>query len=158
MSATIDADKLSKYFDDCPMMHIEGLAYPVKDIYLEEILNMTKFQLPEEQRRPEKPWHKHRKLNKSMETFSAKEIRYRAEIGTYFFISFLVVNILITTMSFLILSQVGVLSRHLCYKLSSSKPPVDLFTAIMHCNVTYWRFQLTNHFFNLTPTKIEFYI
>lgn len=37
MSATLNAEALSSYFDNCPMVHIEGLAFPVQDVYLEEI-------------------------------------------------------------------------------------------------------------------------
>ncbi|KAM3965865.1 ATP-dependent RNA helicase Rhau [Aphomia sociella] len=85
MSATIDADKLSTYYDNCPMLHIEGLAYPVKDVYLEEILQFTKYKLPEERKRNNnsKPWHRHRKANKGFETFEEKEIKYRAEVGPW---------------------------------------------------------------------------
>ncbi|CAH0400919.1 unnamed protein product [Chilo suppressalis] len=87
MSATIDADKLSTYFNNCPMMHIEGLAYPVKDIYLEEILHLTKFQLKESQQpkgggqRPFKHggWRNRGAAATEME----KAIKYRAEIAPW---------------------------------------------------------------------------
>lgn len=91
MSATIDADTLSSYFDNCPMMHIEGLAYPVKDVYLEEILEMTKFKLPVVDNKIQKnvkPWHRHKK--KKLANEMEKEIQYRAEVGkldcTYLFV------------------------------------------------------------------------
>lgn len=84
MSATIEADKLCSYFDDCPMMHIEGLAYPVKDIYLEEILQMTKFTLPEEPPQGRgnqhvKPWQRSKMKKQAAEM--QMDIQYKAEIG-----------------------------------------------------------------------------
>ncbi|XP_013189762.2 ATP-dependent DNA/RNA helicase DHX36 [Amyelois transitella] len=87
MSATIDADKLSSYYDDCPMMHIEGLAYPVQDIYLEEILQTTGFipdleQMGKNKNMSKPRWHKYIK-KKSKETISEQMIKYRAEVGPW---------------------------------------------------------------------------
>ncbi|CAG4952139.1 unnamed protein product [Colias eurytheme] len=86
MSATLDADVLSNYFDDCPVVHIEGLAYPVEDVYLEDILKFTNFKLEEEPPKPKKPrWMKHRDKGKGhvdpdeME----KDIQYKAEIAPW---------------------------------------------------------------------------
>lgn len=90
MSATIDAEKLSEYFDNCPMIHIEGLAYPVEDIYLEDILEATKYQLPEMKtkvyNRPQPKWMKHAGRNfKSRDAKETeKQVQYRAEISTFF--------------------------------------------------------------------------
>lgn len=93
MSATIDAEKISEYFDKCPMIHIEGLAYPVEDIYLEDILEATKFQLPEaksntfNKRQPK--WMKY--ATKNLKNRDAKEIekqvQYRAEISMFIYTS-----------------------------------------------------------------------
>lgn len=84
MSATIEADQLCSYFDGCPMMHIEGVAYPVQDIYLEDILQMTKFTLPVEEGQGRghqqfKPWQRS-KIKKQAEEMQ-KDIQYKAEIG-----------------------------------------------------------------------------
>ncbi|XP_034834976.1 ATP-dependent DNA/RNA helicase DHX36-like [Maniola hyperantus] len=82
MSATIDADTLSQYFDGCPLLHIEGLAYPVQDIYLEQILEITKYNLPPEKQKAHFPkWMKYARRNTSdpME----KDIKYKAEIGPW---------------------------------------------------------------------------
>ncbi|GBP76774.1 ATP-dependent RNA helicase DHX36 [Eumeta japonica] len=76
MSATLDADRLCAYFNDCPRMHIEGLAYPVKDIFLEEILMMTGYTLPPLQ--PPK-YMKKKKQRHGMQ----KEIMYRADVGPW---------------------------------------------------------------------------
>ncbi|CAG9564668.1 unnamed protein product [Danaus chrysippus] len=82
MSATLDAKSLSAYFDNCPLMHIEGLAYPVKDVYLEEILNLTNFTLPTERPKAlQAKWMKYRKKN--VADAMEKDIQYRAEIGNW---------------------------------------------------------------------------
>lgn len=54
MSATLKAEQFSKYFNDCPMVHIEGFTYRVNEIYLEDILEetgYTDFQPPKNSRR-----------------------------------------------------------------------------------------------------------
>ncbi|XP_046969816.1 ATP-dependent DNA/RNA helicase DHX36-like [Vanessa cardui] len=82
MSATLDAESLSGYFDNCPLMHIEGLAYPVQDIYLEDILEFTRFKLPPEKVKQQQPkWMKHRRNRKADEM--EKDIKYKAEIGQW---------------------------------------------------------------------------
>ncbi|XP_071999076.1 ATP-dependent DNA/RNA helicase DHX36 isoform X2 [Engystomops pustulosus] len=47
MSATLNAEKFSQYFDGCPMLHIPGLTFPVKEYLLEDVYEMVKF-CPEE--------------------------------------------------------------------------------------------------------------
>ncbi|KAJ0174608.1 hypothetical protein K1T71_009716 [Dendrolimus kikuchii] len=87
MSATVDSEKLTSYFDNCPMLHIEGLAYPVQDIYLEDILAMTKYKLPDENSNNKKyknvkPWHKHI-IRKREAREMEKDIQYKARIGPW---------------------------------------------------------------------------
>lgn len=50
MSATIDYDKFSKYFDNCPIIHVSGLLYPVivnyekmKANYLDQAVDSIKY-------------------------------------------------------------------------------------------------------------------
>ena len=43
MSATLNAELFSKYFHNCPMINIPGFTFPVKEFYLEDILEMTGF-------------------------------------------------------------------------------------------------------------------
>ncbi|XP_041849753.1 ATP-dependent DNA/RNA helicase DHX36 [Melanotaenia boesemani] len=43
MSATLNAEKFSKYFDNCPMVHIPGLTFPVEEFLLEDILEMIRY-------------------------------------------------------------------------------------------------------------------
>ncbi|CAK6963498.1 ATP-dependent DNA/RNA helicase DHX36 [Scomber scombrus] len=52
MSATLNAEKFSKYFDHCPMIHIPGLAFPVEEFLLEDVLEMTRFCPQNQDRRP----------------------------------------------------------------------------------------------------------
>ncbi|CAO1428871.1 unnamed protein product [Diamesa hyperborea] len=43
MSATLKAEQFSKYFHNCPMIHIEGFTFKVKEIFLEDILEETGY-------------------------------------------------------------------------------------------------------------------
>ncbi|VVA15377.1 PREDICTED: DExH-box ATP-dependent RNA helicase [Prunus dulcis] len=43
MSATINADLFSKYFGNCPTIHIPGLTFPVAELFLEDILEKTRY-------------------------------------------------------------------------------------------------------------------
>lgn len=43
MSATIDTTLFSRYFNDCPVVEIQGRAFPVQQYFLEDCLEMTKF-------------------------------------------------------------------------------------------------------------------
>ncbi|KAM9734221.1 ATP-dependent DNA/RNA helicase DHX36 [Menidia menidia] len=52
MSATLNAEKFSKYFDNCPMIHIPGLAFPVEEFLLEDILEMIRYSPQNQDRRP----------------------------------------------------------------------------------------------------------
>ncbi|XP_037877360.2 ATP-dependent DNA/RNA helicase DHX36 isoform X2 [Bombyx mori] len=87
MSATINAEHLTSYFGDCQRIHIEGIAYPVQDVYLEEILKMTGYKLPPaENKRADKrkTWQNHTKKAKAMAASEMeKDIQYKAEIGPW---------------------------------------------------------------------------
>ncbi|XP_023258211.1 ATP-dependent RNA helicase DHX36-like, partial [Seriola lalandi dorsalis] len=52
MSATLNAEKFSKYFDKCPMIHIPGLTFPVEEFLLEDIVEMTRYRPQNQDRRP----------------------------------------------------------------------------------------------------------
>lgn len=45
MSATLNADKFSKYLNDCPTVLIPGFTFPVTEYYLEDVLQMTGFRI-----------------------------------------------------------------------------------------------------------------
>ncbi|URE04822.1 R3H domain [Musa troglodytarum] len=42
MSATIDAERFSNYFNGCPIIQVPGFTYPVKIFYLEDVLTILK--------------------------------------------------------------------------------------------------------------------
>ncbi|GFP82682.1 ATP-dependent RNA helicase dhx36 [Phtheirospermum japonicum] len=48
MSATINADLFSKYFGNAPTVHIPGLTFPVKEFYLEDVLEKTRYSIKSE--------------------------------------------------------------------------------------------------------------
>ncbi|XP_054474283.1 ATP-dependent DNA/RNA helicase DHX36 isoform X2 [Anoplopoma fimbria] len=52
MSATLNAEKFSKYFDNCPMIHIPGLTFPVEEFLLEDVVEMTRYRPQNQDRRP----------------------------------------------------------------------------------------------------------
>ncbi|KAL5568710.1 hypothetical protein UlMin_025285 [Ulmus minor] len=45
MSATLNAELFSNYFEGAPKIHIPGFTYPVKARYLEDVLEMTGYKL-----------------------------------------------------------------------------------------------------------------
>lgn len=51
MSATIDTTLFSKYFNNCPVIEIPGRAYPVKQYFLEDAVELTKFVPPTDTRK-----------------------------------------------------------------------------------------------------------
>ncbi|ORY36563.1 P-loop containing nucleoside triphosphate hydrolase protein [Rhizoclosmatium globosum] len=49
MSATIDSETFSGYFGGAPVLQIPGFTHPVTDLYLEDVLRLTKY-VPETRR------------------------------------------------------------------------------------------------------------
>jgi len=43
MSATLNAEQFAKYYGDCPCLNIPGFTYPVKEYYLEDVLEITRY-------------------------------------------------------------------------------------------------------------------
>uniref|UniRef100_A0A8C1MEV0 ATP-dependent DNA/RNA helicase DHX36 n=1 Tax=Cyprinus carpio TaxID=7962 RepID=A0A8C1MEV0_CYPCA len=52
MSATLNAEKFSKYFNNCSMIHIPGYTYPVKEYLLEDVVELLRFKPQHQDRRP----------------------------------------------------------------------------------------------------------
>lgn len=46
MSATLNADHFSQYFHHCPSLNIPGFTFPVEELYLEDVIEMLRFQFP----------------------------------------------------------------------------------------------------------------
>ncbi|CAH2059991.1 unnamed protein product [Thlaspi arvense] len=42
MSATLDAERFSGYFGGCPIVRVPGFTYPVRTLYLEDVLSILK--------------------------------------------------------------------------------------------------------------------
>lgn len=45
MSATINAKLFSDYFNGCPVLNVPGMTFPIKNMYLEDILAMTEYRI-----------------------------------------------------------------------------------------------------------------
>ncbi|XP_051779882.1 ATP-dependent DNA/RNA helicase DHX36 isoform X1 [Erpetoichthys calabaricus] len=43
MSATLNASKFSKYFGNSPMLHIPGFTFPVKEYFLEDVIEILRY-------------------------------------------------------------------------------------------------------------------
>lgn len=50
MSATLKADTFSSYFGNIPILNIPGRTFPVEQVFLEDILERTKFVVEENSR------------------------------------------------------------------------------------------------------------
>lgn len=59
MSATLNEERFAEYFNDCPIIRIEGFTYPVQELFLEDILEETGFDRFTQPRR-EPVWLKYR--------------------------------------------------------------------------------------------------
>lgn len=51
MSATIDTTLFSQYFNNCPVIEVPGRAFPVKQYFLEDAIELTKFVPPTDTRK-----------------------------------------------------------------------------------------------------------
>lgn len=49
MSATLDAELFSKYFNGCPIINVPGFTYPVRTYYLEDVLALVESGMDEKQ-------------------------------------------------------------------------------------------------------------
>lgn len=47
MSATVDAEKISDYFDRCPTLHVPGRTFPVDIRFLEDAVEFTGWKIIE---------------------------------------------------------------------------------------------------------------
>ncbi|KAJ1522137.1 hypothetical protein ONE63_002448 [Megalurothrips usitatus] len=46
MSATLNADHFSRYFNSCPSINIPGFTFPVEEFYLEDVIELLNFRFP----------------------------------------------------------------------------------------------------------------
>ncbi|KAK0172162.1 hypothetical protein PV328_005512 [Microctonus aethiopoides] len=66
MSATLNAETFSKYYENCPNIHIPGFTFPVDEYYLEDIIKWTRYKFPPPQKMPVN-YKKHLKNFKDMQ-------------------------------------------------------------------------------------------
>uniref|UniRef100_A0A8C6YKZ0 RNA helicase n=1 Tax=Nothoprocta perdicaria TaxID=30464 RepID=A0A8C6YKZ0_NOTPE len=52
MSATLNAEKFSEYFGNCPMIHIPGFTFPVVEYLLEDVIEKLRYTPESTDRRP----------------------------------------------------------------------------------------------------------
>lgn len=62
MSATMDADKISAFFWDCPIFYVPGRTFPVDTRFLEDAIELTKWSIKEtseyaKRRESQLRWH-----------------------------------------------------------------------------------------------------
>ena len=48
MSATLNAEKISNYFDGCPILQVPGRTFPVEVRYLEDAIELTQWKVSED--------------------------------------------------------------------------------------------------------------
>ncbi|KAL6145456.1 hypothetical protein ACLB2K_056143 [Fragaria x ananassa] len=66
MSATINADLFSKYFGNAPTIHIPGLTFPVAELFLEDVLEKTRYTIKSESDKMERGNSRRKRQQDSM--------------------------------------------------------------------------------------------
>lgn len=56
MSATLNSEQFSKYYNNCPQINIPGFTYPVEELYLEDVIERTRFQFEENEGKKPPPF------------------------------------------------------------------------------------------------------
>jgi ATP-dependent RNA helicase DHX29 len=52
MSATLDAEKIAAYFDNCPTIHVPGRTFPVDIGFLEDAVEFSGWHINENSNSP----------------------------------------------------------------------------------------------------------
>lgn len=82
MSATLNAQQFSEYFNGCPMIHIPGFTFPVEEHYLEDVIELTRFQFANDHQLP--PWKRHAmKKDNQFEEMIEPYVGYLEGTGRY---------------------------------------------------------------------------
>jgi len=79
MSATLNAEKFSQYFSNCPAINIPGFTFPVQEFYLEDVLEMTKFK-PFEKKKAFNNWQGYKRSGKS----AREQVEYERDMSKWF--------------------------------------------------------------------------
>lgn len=70
MSATLNAESFSQYFNNCPIIRIQGFSFGVQELFLEDVLEETKYDnFKNQQSKKEPVWlqYKHKKQRTDQE-------------------------------------------------------------------------------------------
>lgn len=107
MSATLNSESFSKYYNDAPHINIPGFTYPVKEYFLEDVLERTKFHFPQ---------------NKT-----SREDKFNRKSENSDFVNFIEPHVRL-------LEKGGQYSKHVLQQLrnpESEKPNLDLILALL---------------------------
>lgn len=78
MSATLNSEQFSKYFNNCPQVSIPGFTFPVKEYYLEDVIERTKYQFEEKKpvgNKRNKNWRSQKNEDKEYSNFIEPYVR-----------------------------------------------------------------------------------
>ncbi|GCC31188.1 hypothetical protein chiPu_0009645 [Chiloscyllium punctatum] len=78
MSATLNAQLFTEYFNSCPSIHIPGHTFPVAQYFLEDALTMTRYVLEDKS-----PYARTGKLNQYAELWGAKGENNKKLLDTF---------------------------------------------------------------------------
>ncbi|EMD41750.1 hypothetical protein CERSUDRAFT_110326 [Gelatoporia subvermispora B] len=67
MSATVDAEKISKYFGGTPVLHVPGRTFPVDVRYLEDAIEFTGWKVTENSPYARRGWDKYNRSKQKLE-------------------------------------------------------------------------------------------
>jgi len=81
MSATLNAEKFSQYYGNCPTINIPGFTFPVEEFYLEDVLEMTKYKPPEKKTfQAKQKWQGYAKRGKE----TREQVEYEKNMSGWF--------------------------------------------------------------------------
>lgn len=80
MSATLDSDLFSSYFWSAPLLKVPGRAFPVKNYFLEDLLEKTGHIIEEGSRHAQKGFAKSDKVDLWVTTRGGGKIRNAASL------------------------------------------------------------------------------
>ena len=83
MSATLNSISFSKYFNNCPTFHIPGTLFPIQEYYLEDVLELTNFDLDGNGIQAQNS-RRYKHTTCTIEFFFFREINFRKKIVTFF--------------------------------------------------------------------------
>ncbi|KAJ8680609.1 hypothetical protein QAD02_016396 [Eretmocerus hayati] len=69
MSATLNSEQFSRYYNYCPTIHIPGFTYNVEEHYLEDVIALTSFEFPTDPEPSQKKKKKNSKARQKKQEF-----------------------------------------------------------------------------------------